>query len=61
MLVQMSRSAPQQPRATPNAFLRVMGSLRISAERMRAKIGIVVVTIPAFTGLVRLSPMVKQH
>jgi hypothetical protein len=35
--------------------------LRISAERMRAKIGIVVVTIPAFTGLVRLSPMVKQH
>ena len=56
-----NKTAPQHPKATPNALRRVMGSLRMMAESKSADIGMVVVTIPAFTGEVRLSPMVKQH
>ena len=60
-LVMTSKTAPQHPSATPSALRSVMGSLRMRAERRRAEMGIVVVTMPALTGEVRLSPMVKQH
>ena len=56
-----SKTAPQHPKATPSALRNVIGSLRIIAEKISAEMGMVVVTIPALTGEVRLRPMVKQH
>jgi len=56
--VSMSISAPLQPISTPAAFLPVMGSLRMRAARIMAKIGIEVVTMLALMGEVMLSPMV---
>ena len=43
--------------STPMAFLPVMGSRRIMADRIMAKMGIEVVTMLALTGEVMLSPM----
>jgi hypothetical protein len=56
--VSISINAPLHPISTPSAFLLVMGSFRISAARIIAKIGIDVVTIEALMGEVMLSPMV---
>ncbi len=53
--------APLHPISTPMAFFPVMGSCRISAASIMAKIGIDVVTMLALMGEVMLSPMVKQH
>lgn len=57
-LVRMSISAPLHPMSTPVAFLPVIGSLRMSADRIMANIGIDVVTILALIGEVMLRPMV---
>ena len=57
-LVSTRATAPVHPKRTPRAFLPVMGSLRIIAERIMAKIGIEVVTTLELMGEVMLSPMV---
>ena len=57
-LVRMSMSAPLKPMNTPPAFLAVMGSLRMMAERIMAKMGMEVVTMLELMGEVMLSPMV---
>ena len=57
-LVEINNTAPENPRATPIAFLGVIGSFKIKAESIKAKMGIVVVMIPALMGEVRLKPMV---
>ncbi len=51
-------TAPVQPKSTPKAFFPVMGSFRMIAERIIAKIGIEVVTTLELMGEVMLSPMV---
>ena len=57
-LIAIKMSAPQQPINTPNAFCVVIGSFQIRADMISAKMGMVVVTMPAFMGEVRLKPMV---
>ena len=54
-------TAPEQPTPTPSALRPVIGSFRISAANIIAKIGSDVVTMAAFDGVVMLRPMVKQH
>lgn len=54
-------SAPEQPMHTPRALRPVMGSFRIMAERIMAKMGSDVVTMLALEGDVMLNPIVKQH
>jgi hypothetical protein len=54
----MRINAPQHPKKTPEAFFPVIGSLRIIAARIIAKIGIEVVTIEALIGDVIERPMV---
>ena len=56
--VSISIRAPLHPMSTPVAFLPVMGSLRMRAARIIAKIGIEVVTMLALMGEVMLRPMV---
>ena len=60
-LVKMMMHAPMQPRATPPAFLTVMGSCSIRNDSIMAKIGVDVAMMLALDGEVMLSPMVNEH
>ena len=60
-LDRIRNTAPAQPMSTPPAFIHVIGSLRMSNDRIIANIGIDVVTMLEFIGEVKLNPNVKRH
>ena len=52
----ISIDAPTNPNKIPKLFLKVMDSLIIKKESKITKIGLIVITIAAFIGVVKFNP-----